>query len=87
MVAGLLVVLYRYSLEKANGILSEIYSFLSIRYFLIPVWVCILVVMGYVVGRLLKYEPMISGSGIPQLKVSFRVSLKWYGGKSSFGNL
>ncbi len=76
IVVGLLVVLYRYSLEKAMGILSEIYSFLSTRYFLIPVWVCILVLIGYIVGRLLKYEPMISGSGIPQVEGVLQGKLK-----------
>ncbi|HEX2924975.1 MAG TPA: H(+)/Cl(-) exchange transporter ClcA [Ruminiclostridium sp.] len=76
LIAGLLVVLYRYSLEKATSLLTEIYEFLRGKLFLIPVWIILLVLIGYIVGRFLKYEPMISGSGIPQVEGVLQGKLK-----------
>lgn len=76
LIAGLLVVLYRFSLEKAMSLLNEIYSFLSEKLYLIPVWIGLLVLIGYIVGKFLKYEPMISGSGIPQVEGVLQGKLK-----------
>lgn len=65
---GLLIVLYRYSLEKAGAILTDIYKTISIKPILILPWIGVLIIIGYIVGLLVKHEPMISGSGIPQVK-------------------
>ncbi|MDR3586253.1 MAG: chloride channel protein, partial [Desulfosporosinus sp.] len=68
IITGFLVVLYRYALEKAGVILTEVYKALSIRPLLIPVWLGALIIIGYIVGIMVKHEPMISGSGIPQVE-------------------
>ena len=68
IIAGFVVVLYRFALEKAAVILTEVYKTLSIRPLLIPVWIVVLIIIGYIVGLLVKHEPMISGSGIPQVE-------------------
>ncbi len=80
VLAGLLVVFYRYSLEKAMGVLSEVYRTLSMRPNLLPVWIGILALIAFVVGKLVKYEPMISGSGIPQVEgvLLGKLKMSWW---------
>jgi H+/Cl- antiporter ClcA len=68
ILTGLLVVLYRYSLEKAGILLNDIYKTIFINPIVIIPWIVALIVIGYIVGRMVKYEPMISGSGIPQVE-------------------
>lgn len=80
IIAGLLIVLYRYALEKALVITSVIYNALAIRPFLIPVWLVVLIFIGYIVGILVKNEPMNSGSGIPQVEgvLLGKLKMKWW---------
>lgn len=68
IITGLLVVLYRYALEKAGVLLSDIYKIISIKPILILPWIGALIIIGYIVGLMVKHEPMISGSGIPQVE-------------------
>jgi H+/Cl- antiporter ClcA len=80
IITGFLIVMYRYALEKALEILLEIYNALAIRPLLIPVWMGVLIFIGYIVGILVKHEPMISGSGIPQIKgvLLGKLKMKWW---------
>ncbi|MDF2883627.1 MAG: clcA [Clostridiaceae bacterium] len=66
--SGLLIVLYRLSLEKAGVILNYVYKVISQDPILILPWILVLIVIGYIVGVMVKAEPMISGSGIPQVE-------------------
>jgi H+/Cl- antiporter ClcA len=68
IITGLLVVLYRYALEKAGVLLSDIYKIISMKPILILPWIGALIIIGYIVGLMVKHEPMISGSGIPQVE-------------------
>lgn len=67
-VAGLVVLFYRVALEHAGKWLSSVLDFVgqSISYMML--WFAVLMVMAFIVSRLVRFEPMISGSGIPQLK-------------------
>jgi len=80
IITGFLVVLYRYALEKAAVMLAVIYRALSIRPMLIPVWIGALIIIGYIVGLLVKHEPMISGSGIPQVEgvLLRKLNMTWW---------
>ncbi|MDP4128182.1 MAG: H(+)/Cl(-) exchange transporter ClcA [Bacillota bacterium] len=80
ILAGLVVVLYRYALERAGVMLTEVYHNLSQRPLLIPIWLGATVLIGYVVGLMVKYEPMISGSGIPQVEgvLLRKLDMKWW---------
>lgn len=80
VIAGLLVVFYRYALEKAMEVLRYMYKTLSINHYLIPAWVIILVLVAIVVGKLVKFEPMISGSGIPQVEgvLLGKLKMSWW---------
>ena len=68
VLSGFLIVLYRFSLEKAMLILQSIYSILSDHHYLIPFWVGVIIIIGIILGKITKYEPMVSGSGIPQVE-------------------
>ncbi|ALB45876.3 ClC family H(+)/Cl(-) exchange transporter [Clostridium beijerinckii] len=68
MVTGLVIVLYRLALEEAGYLLSYIYKLISINPIIILPWIMLLIIIGYIVGLMVKNEPMISGSGIPQVE-------------------
>ncbi|TGE32876.1 H(+)/Cl(-) exchange transporter ClcA [Desulfosporosinus sp. Sb-LF] len=80
ILTGFVVVLYRYALEEMGILLTEVYQGLTQRPILIPIWVCVLAVLGYSVGLMVKYEPMISGSGIPQVKgvLLRKLEMEWW---------
>ncbi|AWK52141.1 H(+)/Cl(-) exchange transporter ClcA [Clostridium beijerinckii] len=96
IITGLLIVMYRYALEKAGILLSNIYKIISIKPILILPWIVALIIIGYIVGLMIKHEPMISGSGIPQVEgvllrkldmTWWRVILgKFFGGILSIGS-
>ena len=65
---GLVVLLYRILLEYAGLWLHQILDFVKNSPFLIAGWFAILILLAIVVGKLLTWEPLISGSGIPQLE-------------------
>lgn len=66
--SGFAVVLYRYMIEWAGHFLKKVYLLQHENYRLIPLWFAALIFSGYLVGMLVKHEPMISGSGIPQVE-------------------
>lgn len=80
VLTGFLVVLYRYTLEKAGVMLTGVYIALANRPLLIPVWIGALIIIGYIVGLLVKHEPMISGSGIPQVEgvLLRKLNMTWW---------
>jgi Chloride channel protein EriC len=80
ILTGLVVVLYRYALERAGVMLTEVYQDLAQRPWLIPVWVGVLGVIGYIVGLMVNSEPMISGSGIPQVEgvLLRKLDMQWW---------
>jgi len=67
-VSGLTVVFYRYLIELAGHFSKKIYLLQQKDNQLIILWLIVLIFLGYLVGILLKHEPMISGSGIPQVE-------------------
>ncbi|WP_027628037.1 H(+)/Cl(-) exchange transporter ClcA [Ruminiclostridium cellobioparum] len=80
ILAGLLVVLYRFALERAMVLLQGIYGTLSVRPQFIPVWLGVLLIIGVILGKLTKYEPMAGGSGIPQVEgvLLRKLKMNWW---------
>lgn len=80
IVAGIVVLIYRIALEYAGRWLQIILEFAHQSPLYIAGWFVILALMAVAVSGLVKYESMISGSGIPQLKGEMigRISQKWY---------
>lgn len=78
--AGLVVVLFRLLLEHASNLLNAILAYGQAHPWFVPVWLAIVSVASFVVYRLLKWEPYISGSGIPQVEGEMigRIDEKWW---------
>lgn len=81
LLAGLVVVAYRIVLNYAEKLSFTIYGFLQESPGWIPVWMLVLVILGILVGKMVKKNDMISGSGIPQVKGIMMGYIKdtWFG--------
>lgn len=78
--SGFIVVAYRLSINKADMIREQAYSFLkNSSWFLILGWFILLVAVGFILSVIIKKAPMSKGSGIPQIKgvLLRQVQLSW----------
>ena len=66
--AGLVVLLYRVLLEYAGRGMELVLEYARRYPVLAGTWFFVLFAIACIVGKLVKYEPMISGSGIPQVE-------------------
>ena len=80
ILAGLTAVLYRYCLTWAEGGLYQILNFIQGDGPAIALWFAALLLMGFVVARIVRMEPMSSGSGIPQVcgEVQGELNPSWW---------
>lgn len=80
IISGLIIVLYRYALEKSEVLLGNIYKSISKNPLFVVPWLVILIIIGYVVGLMIKHEPIISGSGIPQVEgvLTRKLDMTWW---------
>lgn len=67
-IAGFVVILYRMALEFAGDALNHIMQHARQNLLWAACWFSALLILAWAVGKLLAFEPMISGSGIPQLE-------------------
>ena len=67
-IGGCVVVLYRMALDRAGNWLEWILDFAGKASWRIGVWFLILAALAWVTAKLVTWEPLISGSGIPQLE-------------------
>ncbi|MDD2371528.1 MAG: ClC family H(+)/Cl(-) exchange transporter [Firmicutes bacterium] len=67
-IVGFVVVFFRFLLEKAGVYTLGIYSIVRENMNLFPLLMIGLVIVGLIIGLILKFEPMSSGSGIPQIE-------------------
>ncbi|OCN05056.1 ClC family H(+)/Cl(-) exchange transporter [Erysipelotrichaceae bacterium MTC7] len=68
LVAGLVVACYRLALTHADTLRNSIIEVASLDPLKMALWFLVLIILAIVVYVLVKKEPMISGSGIPQLE-------------------
>ena len=66
--AGLVVMFYRIALTFAGQWMNAVLRWMKGDVLRTALWFAALLVMALLVGRLVKWEPMISGSGIPQVE-------------------
>lgn len=66
-VAGLICVLYRYLLSFAERSLMQVLGYIGTNPVKIMIWFILLAAIGLCVSLLNKWEPMMAGSGIPQI--------------------
>ncbi len=78
--AGLIAIIYRLLLTNAENLYFAIVSFVKGNAIYIILWLIGLVILGIIISLFLKYEPYISGSGIPQVEaeVQGQISQCWY---------
>lgn len=67
-VTGIVVVAFRYLIGILQQVLPKILEFGKENAWFIPIWFLILMAAAMIVAKLLKFEPFISGSGIPQVE-------------------
>lgn len=68
IIGGIVVLLYRIILGYAGEFLTGVLNYAGQSPVRMLLWFCVLALLAVIVGLLLKWEPMISGSGIPQLE-------------------
>ncbi|MCJ7665808.1 MAG: hypothetical protein MUO59_03630 [Actinobacteria bacterium] len=67
-VTGLIVVFFRLAIKRIEETTMGITSFFETRLWLYPVFFIVLILIGLLIGVLIKKEPLIRGSGIPQIE-------------------
>lgn len=79
-VGGLVVLLYRIALQYAGQWLNQVREYVGHSSIRAVGWFLLLILMAIVVGLLVKWEPMISGSGIPQLEgeMTEKLNQRWW---------
>lgn len=65
---GLIVVAYRVLLEKALSFGKWMYGIQIDNPYIIPIWIIAMLMLAIIVAYLIRWEPMASGSGIPQVE-------------------
>ncbi|QGU94864.1 H(+)/Cl(-) exchange transporter ClcA [Clostridium bovifaecis] len=66
--AGLVVVFYRLAVEKAWELTKSNYFMKEHNISSIILWFILSIIISLIIGNMVKKEPMISGSGIPQVE-------------------
>lgn len=79
-IAGLVVLLYRMLLGSAGEWLNRILAYAKESPIRMAGWFLILMFFAWLVSKLVTFEPMISGSGIPQLEgeMTGKLEQKWW---------
>ena len=79
VLAGLVVLFYRVALQFADKWLEEILAFIGRNPLRIAGWFFVLILLAVLVGKMVKWEPMISGSGIPQVEgeITGKLTQNW----------
>ncbi len=77
--AGIVVMLYRIALTYAGQWMNAALDWMRGNMLRTALWFAALLVMALIVSRLVKWEPMISGSGIPQVEgeILGKLTQKW----------
>lgn len=68
LLAGLVVVFYRLAVEKAWELTKHNYLMKEHNISSIILWFILSIIISLIIGNMVKREPMISGSGIPQVE-------------------
>lgn len=78
--SGLIVVFYRFVLEKVEHFSTKNYSFLSNNHTFLPLWFITLALIAFIVRCIIKKEPMTKGSGIPQVEgvLLHQLEMNWW---------
>ncbi|MCR4433721.1 MAG: ClC family H(+)/Cl(-) exchange transporter [Caldiserica bacterium] len=73
---GISIVAFRFLLGFLDSQRLALYRLFSQQVAFIPLWLLVLLILGFLVGSMVKKDPLISGSGIPQIKAKLIGFLK-----------
>lgn len=68
ILTGFTIALLRFLVDKSGYFLGNAYRMMRSTNWLIPIWIIFLIVIGYIIGLIIKSQPIIRGSGIPQVE-------------------
>jgi H+/Cl- antiporter ClcA len=77
---GIIVCIYRFTIDKASKVSLDIYGYLSAHPLWIPVWLILLALLAVAVRFIVHIEPLSRGSGIPQTEgvLLGQVDMNWW---------
>ncbi len=77
---GLLIVFYRIGIDRGTQTAASLYAFFRLHPVFILPWAAAAAGAGLLIARLVKWEPMASGSGIPETEgvVLFGLKMRWF---------
>lgn len=77
---GFAISLLRFLVDKSGEMISEAYKVIQSNYYLIPIWIIFLIMIGLLISFIVKKEPMISGGGIPQVEgvILRKLNMNWF---------
>jgi len=80
MLAGIVAIVYRLLLSHAESFLFTALDYVRTHPIMFIVWIVFLIFLSFLISMCLKYEPYISGSGIPQVEaeVEGKIDQCWY---------
>ncbi|MDT2595859.1 ClC family H(+)/Cl(-) exchange transporter [Enterococcus dongliensis] len=78
--AGVVVSLFRLLIEKIMTHVVTLYLWFKINPLWMIPWALVMLAIAFIVGRLMKSEPNIKGSGIPQVEGTLQgeIKLNWF---------
>lgn len=69
LIAGAIVVAFRYALEFSEASREALYRYMLSGHLAVAIaWFMGLLIVAYILGLIMKFEPLSGGSGIPQVK-------------------
>ena len=68
ILTGFVIAAFRWLLVLSEEALPRLYAFLAEHPAWTLAWAGVLAVIGYILYRIVRHEPMTSGSGIPQIE-------------------
>ena len=80
ILAGVVAVIYRLMLSYGEKIAYFVVDYIKNNTFHLCIWIICILMIGFIISKLLKYESYISGSGIPQVEAEMidQIDEKWY---------
>ncbi|WP_418969204.1 ClC family H(+)/Cl(-) exchange transporter [Alloscardovia omnicolens] len=78
--AGLLVVAYRAAIAYSNAWSVDMYAYLRAHPVAIALWAMVAAVSAWCIAKLVTWEPMATGSGIPQVEgvLLWGLRMRWW---------
>lgn len=67
LVAGISAIIYRFLLTKAEAFLFGTIKTINGNFLYMFFWGVFIILLSLIIGKLIKFEPMANGSGIPQV--------------------